>query len=61
SADAALTLGKVDVHQHSEGQLSAHQVLTSVDWANASGANGAAASAATSVGVFIGRRVRGWK
>lgn len=31
SADAALTLGKVDVHQHSEGQLSAHQVLTSVD------------------------------
>ncbi|MCO7397404.1 TonB-dependent receptor [Stenotrophomonas maltophilia] len=31
SADAALTLGKVDVHQHREGALSAHQVLTSVD------------------------------
>lgn len=31
SADAALTLGKVQVHQHGEGQLSAHQVLTSVD------------------------------
>ena len=31
SADAALTLGKVQVHQHGEGQLSARQVLTSVD------------------------------
>jgi iron complex outermembrane receptor protein len=31
SNDAALTLGKVDVHQHTEGQLTAHQVLTSVD------------------------------
>lgn len=31
SVDAALTLGKVDVHSHSEGQLTAHQVLTSVD------------------------------
>jgi len=31
SHDAALTLGKVDVHQHTEGQLTAHQVLTSVD------------------------------
>ncbi|WP_269791080.1 TonB-dependent receptor [Stenotrophomonas sp. Iso1] len=31
SSDSALTLGKVDVHKHSEGQLSAHQVLTSVD------------------------------
>ncbi|WP_338334604.1 TonB-dependent receptor [Xanthomonas euvesicatoria] len=31
SSDSALTLGKVDVHQHHEGQLSAHQVLTSVD------------------------------
>ncbi|WP_126965119.1 TonB-dependent receptor [Xanthomonas arboricola] len=31
SSDSALTLGKVDVHQHGEGQLTAHQVLTSVD------------------------------
>ncbi|WP_217538487.1 TonB-dependent receptor [Stenotrophomonas sp. GbtcB23] len=31
SSDSALTLGKVDVHQHTEGQLTAHQVLTSVD------------------------------
>jgi len=31
SSDSALTLGKVDVHRHSEGQLTAHQVLTSVD------------------------------
>lgn len=31
SSDSALTLGKVDVHKHSEGQLTAHQVLTSVD------------------------------
>ncbi|PKV13172.1 TonB-dependent receptor [Xanthomonas prunicola] len=31
SSDSALTLGKVDVHQHDEGQLTAHQVLTSVD------------------------------
>ncbi len=31
SADSTLTLGKVDVHEHSEGQLTAHQVLTSVD------------------------------
>ncbi|RRU15313.1 TonB-dependent receptor [Stenotrophomonas sp. 278] len=31
SGDSALTLGKVDVHQHAEGQLTAHQVLTSVD------------------------------
>lgn len=31
SSDAALTLGKVDVHEHAEGQLSAHQILTSVD------------------------------
>lgn len=31
SSDSALTLGKVDVHQHGDGQLSAHQVLTSVD------------------------------
>ncbi len=31
STDSALTLGKVDVHQHSDGQLTAHQVLTSVD------------------------------
>ncbi|WNH54240.1 TonB-dependent receptor [Stenotrophomonas oahuensis] len=31
SNDAALTLGKVDVHQHTEGQLTAHKVLTSVD------------------------------
>ncbi|PZU30224.1 MAG: TonB-dependent receptor [Stenotrophomonas sp.] len=31
SSDSALTLGKVDVHNHSEGQLTAHQVLTSVD------------------------------
>lgn len=31
AADSALTLGKVDVHQHTEGQLTAHQVLTSVD------------------------------
>ncbi|HFK2892379.1 TPA: TonB-dependent receptor [Stenotrophomonas maltophilia] len=31
SIDSALTLGKVDVHAHSEGQLTAHQVLTSVD------------------------------
>ncbi|KQQ84562.1 TonB-dependent receptor [Xanthomonas sp. Leaf131] len=31
STDSALTLGKVDVHQHGEGQLTAHQVLTSVD------------------------------
>ncbi|MDY0981774.1 MULTISPECIES: TonB-dependent receptor [Stenotrophomonas] len=30
-SDSALTLGKVDVHQHTEGQLTAHQVLTSVD------------------------------
>ncbi|MHC1652189.1 TonB-dependent receptor [Stenotrophomonas maltophilia] len=31
SVDSALTLGKVSVHQPSEGQLTAHQVLTSVD------------------------------
>jgi iron complex outermembrane recepter protein len=31
SSDSALTLGKVDVHQHTDGQLTAHQVLTSVD------------------------------
>lgn len=31
SIDSALTLGKVDAHAHSEGQLTAHQVLTSVD------------------------------
>ncbi|MFC0154155.1 TonB-dependent receptor [Xanthomonas dyei] len=31
SSDSALTLGKVDVHQQGEGQLTAHQVLTSVD------------------------------
>ncbi len=31
SADSTLTLGKVDVHDHGEGQLTAHQVLTSVD------------------------------
>lgn len=31
SSDSALTLGKVDVHKYSEGQLTAHQVLTSVD------------------------------
>lgn len=31
SSDSALTLGKVDVHKHGEGQLTAHQVLTSVD------------------------------
>lgn len=31
SNDSALTLGKVDVHKHSEGQLTAHLVLTSVD------------------------------
>lgn len=31
SGDSTLTLGKVDVHQHADGQLSAHQVLTSVD------------------------------
>ena len=31
SANAALTLGRVDVHTHGEGQLTAHQVLTSVD------------------------------
>lgn len=31
SAGSALTLGKVDVHQHGEAQLTAHQVLTSVD------------------------------
>ncbi|MEL5920814.1 TonB-dependent receptor, partial [Stenotrophomonas maltophilia] len=31
SADAALTLRKVQVHQHGAGQLSAHQELTSVD------------------------------
>ncbi|MBB4605568.1 iron complex outermembrane receptor protein [Xanthomonas arboricola] len=31
SSDSALTLGTVDVHQHGEGQLTAHQVLTSVD------------------------------
>lgn len=31
SGDSALTLGKVDVHQHADGQLTAHQVLTSVD------------------------------
>ena len=31
SSSSALTLGKVDVHQHTDGQLTAHQVLTSVD------------------------------
>ncbi|MCS4236851.1 TonB-dependent receptor [Stenotrophomonas sp. BIGb0135] len=31
SADSALTLGTVDVRQRSEGHLTAHQVLTSVD------------------------------
>ncbi|WP_155975854.1 TonB-dependent receptor plug domain-containing protein, partial [Xanthomonas maliensis] len=31
SSDSALTLGKVNAHQHREGQLTAHQVLTSVD------------------------------
>ncbi|WP_422506109.1 TonB-dependent receptor [Stenotrophomonas sp. GZD-301] len=31
AADATQTLGKVDVHKHGEGQLTAHQVLTSVD------------------------------
>ncbi|MBH1816815.1 TonB-dependent receptor [Stenotrophomonas maltophilia] len=31
SSDSALTLGKVQVHQHNDGQLTAHQVLTSVD------------------------------
>jgi len=31
SSGSALTLGKVDVHQHTDGQLTAHQVLTSVD------------------------------
>ena len=31
SSDSALTLGRVDVHTHREGQLTAHQVLTSVD------------------------------
>ncbi|MFO3707292.1 TonB-dependent receptor, partial [Xanthomonas codiaei] len=31
SSDSALTLGKVDVHHHADGQLASHQVLTSVD------------------------------
>lgn len=31
SSGSALTLGKVDVHHHADGQLTAHQVLTSVD------------------------------
>jgi len=31
TSSSALTLGRVDVHQHAEGQLTAHEVLTSVD------------------------------
>ncbi len=31
SSDSALTLGKVDVHHHADGQLASHQVFTSVD------------------------------